>query len=59
MSAGRQLLAYWTSSWSTSRTCASTIGILHHCLTTRQTYDENTAFPAPQADETAGTAAAA
>lgn len=35
------------------------IGILHHCLTTRQTYDENTAFPAPHTHDTDTIAAAA
>jgi transposase len=25
------------------------LGMLHHCLTTRQTYSEHQAFPAPQA----------
>lgn len=35
------------------------IGILHHCLATRQTYDENTAFPAPHTHDTDTIAAAA
>jgi len=32
------------------------IGILHHCLQTKTIYDENTAFPTPDADETAAAA---
>jgi hypothetical protein len=37
------------------------IGIMHHCLTNRQSYDENenTAFPAPQTHDTDTIAAAA
>jgi transposase len=35
------------------------IGILHHCLTTRTKYDENAAFPTPDAAKTTSTAAAA
>jgi len=27
------------------------LGILHHCLTTRQTYNETKAFPQPQRDQ--------
>jgi transposase len=34
------------------------IGILHHCLTTRTNYDEDIAFPPPQAEASPPAAAA-
>jgi transposase len=35
------------------------LGVLHHCLTTRKTYDEHKAFPAPHTSENNSSAAAA